>query len=406
MQPPYLPALSAASLDLELVLVRTDSLEPAASADLVLQDACGGALSSIQMGTTEWRRRPAIDELTVAMLRPLSSFEGQTAVLDASLQILTGMIQPHGFRPLGGGGHPWFDSRQHFGASRGRPGDPLVQTLDALDRPGLPGWADTRAATLSFPFLDDEDFRPLYAALRLIVPILPALAAASPYRDGRRGDTLDERIAAAQARAVAIPALGGTWYPEATVGVHAYRDAVLEPLRSKLAPLDPEGRLSIDDLNARGAVARFGPRILQLRAADMQECPAQDVAIAAIVLELARALVRGDWLAPDEQMVVASQTLATLGNRILREGPQASLGDAAALYGVADGSTAGEMWSHLGTRFDLSVATRSSLDLICREGTLAARMLRKAGNAPDRDALRRLVEALADCMASGAPFVP
>ena len=406
MQPSYLPALSAIGLELEIALLRSATLEPAPGADLVLQDACGGALPAVQMATTEWRRRPAASELTVAMLRPMPSLDGQAAALTASLRTLAGMLEPQGLRPSGAGNHPWVEAHRPVGTAAGRTDDPRARALDALTGPKIPDWADTRAAVLSFPFLDDEDFRPLLAALRLIVPILPALAAASPYRGGRRGATLDERIAAVQARAAALPALGGAWYPENTVGVHAYRDVVLEPLRSALAPLDPDGRLPIDDFNARAVVARFGPRIVQLRAADVQECPAQDVAIAAAVVELARALVRGDWLDLAAQMAVSDQTLADLGNRVLCEGRQASLTDAAALYGAPAGSSAGQAWSQLVARSDLTAESRAALEFILHEGTLAERMLRAVGDGPTPHDLRGLAETLADCLTTGSPFAP
>lgn len=288
-------------------------------------------------------------------------------------------------------------------ADRGRTDDPTAGIFDVLQQAGAPAWAEARAAVLSFPFLDDEDFRPLYAALRLIVPILPALAAASPLRAGRRGPTLDERIATARNAAAAWPEFGGHWYPEGAFGVRAYREVVLTPLGARLAELHAGGRLPADDFNARALVARFGPRVLQMRAADLQECPAQDVAIAAAVVETARALVRGDWLTADAQEAVADSSLAALGDLVLTQGLDVPL-PAATLYGAGAGSSAREIWAQLLPRLDLGPTTRAALDLILREGTLAERMLRSVGDEPDDDSLRALVAHLASCAVDGRPF--
>ncbi|MFM7429652.1 MAG: glutamate-cysteine ligase family protein, partial [Flammeovirgaceae bacterium] len=42
------------------------------------------------------------------------------------------------------------------------------------------GWSNLQSTHLNLPFYDDEEFAKLHAAVRLILPILPALCASSP----------------------------------------------------------------------------------------------------------------------------------------------------------------------------------------------------------------------------------
>ena len=47
---------------------------------------------------------------------------------------------------------------------------------------------------MNLPFADDEEFGRLHAAIRIVLPILPALSASSPIADGRPTGMLDTRL--------------------------------------------------------------------------------------------------------------------------------------------------------------------------------------------------------------------
>ena len=47
------------------------------------------------------------------------------------------------------------------------------------------GWSNLQSTHLNLPFYDDEEFAKLHAAVRLVLPILPALCASSPILDGK-----------------------------------------------------------------------------------------------------------------------------------------------------------------------------------------------------------------------------
>ena len=49
------------------------------------------------------------------------------------------------------------------------------------------GWANLQSTHLNLPFRGDDEFVLLHDAVRLVLPLVPALAAASPVIDGRQG---------------------------------------------------------------------------------------------------------------------------------------------------------------------------------------------------------------------------
>src|SRR5258708_1181717 len=56
------------------------------------------------------------------------------------------------------------------------------------------GWSNLQSTHLNLPFYDDEEFAKLHAAIRIVLPILPALCASSPLLDGAVTGLLDTRL--------------------------------------------------------------------------------------------------------------------------------------------------------------------------------------------------------------------
>lgn len=399
MQPRYLPAFTAASLAIDVAILDLRTGLPAPGADHVLVDACGGPLPAVQMGHLEWRRRMMRHELSVGLLKPTEDLHNVGGLMAASLRLLDEALAPHGLRLLAAGTHPWASSPVSI-----RDDDRAAAILRDLVDLSAPGWTDNRAARLIFPFFDDEDFRPLQAAVRLLAPLVPAIAAASPWSATDDPPTRSTRIAAARRRATEIPAWTGAWLPEATIGVHALRDAVSEPIRRSLTSLDPDGRLDVDAVNGRAAVVRFSDRTLTLSAADVQECAAHDAAIAALVSATAQRLAEG---APDfvnQSADVSDRLLAALLDRVLADGLDASLGEATA-FGSAAGGTVRDFWRTALAEAELARDQAAAIDFLLREGALADRLRRVVGVRPERSARQRLTFELADCARENRPWI-
>jgi hypothetical protein len=76
------------------------------------------------------------------------------------------------------------------------------------------GWANLQSAHLNLPFSDAEEFGRLHAAIRLLLPILPALAASSPVMDGRLTGRVDSRLDVYRHNARRVPQVSGRVVPE------------------------------------------------------------------------------------------------------------------------------------------------------------------------------------------------
>ena len=92
------------------------------------------------------------------------------------------------------------------------------------------GWANLQAVHLNLPFADDAEFARLHAAIRVLLPILPALAASSPIFEGRLSGVLDTRLDVYRNNCRKIPLATGRVIPEPVFSAADYHGRILEPL--------------------------------------------------------------------------------------------------------------------------------------------------------------------------------
>src|SRR5690606_12908976 len=89
------------------------------------------------------------------------------------------------------------------------------------------GWGNLQSMHINLPFADDEEFGRLHAAVRLVLPLLPGLAASSPLVENRRTGSMDNRLEFYRHNCARIPSVTGHVIPEPVFGIEEYRDQVL-----------------------------------------------------------------------------------------------------------------------------------------------------------------------------------
>jgi carboxylate-amine ligase len=276
------------------------------------------------------------------------------------------------------------------------------------------GWANLQSVQLNLPFCGDAEFERVHAAVRLVLPLLPAIAASSPFRDGQRASARDYRMTAYRGNAQVIPSMGGDLIPETMHSRDEYRREVLEPLYAEMAPHDPEGLMQHEWLNARGAIARFDRNAIEVRVLDMQECPRMDLALAALVADLVQMACEEAWCPLAEQQAMDTATLAAVFRECERDGEDAVLASPRflRLFGMRDANCrAGTLWARIAETLNARGAPHEplwadALHLVLAQGTLASRLLRAAGPQPDRRVLGMVYRKLCDCLAAEEPFLP
>ena len=183
------------------------------------------------------------------------------------------------------------------------------------------GWANLQSVHLNLPFADDREFGQLHAAIRLLLPVLPALAASSPsstieslaivrYASGRLSHTTPRSF---------LPSPGESSPKRSFTRSDYEQDDLPDRCTATSRPATPQGILQHEWLNARGAIARFDRQTIEIRVLDVQECPLADVAICAAIIGVLRALVSEQWSRLDDQQAIAVDPLAELLLQVIRD---------------------------------------------------------------------------------------
>jgi gamma-glutamyl:cysteine ligase YbdK (ATP-grasp superfamily) len=247
------------------------------------------------------------------------------------------------------------------------------------------GWANLQSTHLNLPFQGDEEFARLHAAIRMVLPLIPAIAASSPYRDGRAAGELDGRLTVYRSNAARIPSVTGNVIPEPVFSQKEYEQTILNPMYADIAPFDPEGILQEEWLNARGAIARFDRSAIEIRVTDIQECPAADM---AVLMMIDRAV--NHFIDRFEQIRDApTESLAALLNETIRVGGKAPYGKGTVLdfwkERLSEGGNLPNNDSH------------QAILVILEHGSLAERLLRHE----DKKSAYR---GMAACLQAGTMF--
>jgi gamma-glutamyl:cysteine ligase YbdK (ATP-grasp superfamily) len=108
------------------------------------------------------------------------------AGFQAEVRAIGRQLEPLGARLMPTAMHPWMNPAAE---TRLWPHDQaeIYQAYDRVFGCSQHGQANLQSMHLNLPFANDAEFARLHAAVRLVLPILPALAASSPIveRPGR-----------------------------------------------------------------------------------------------------------------------------------------------------------------------------------------------------------------------------
>lgn len=406
---PALPAFTGYGIELEYMIVDRQTLSVMPIADALLHAAAGGTLSEVDRGRFGWSNEIVLHLVEIKNARPHPSLEPLAAGFQAEVNAINRLLQPLGARLMPGAMHPWMNpaTETHLW-----PHDhaPIYQTYDRIFDCKKHGQANLQSMHVNLPFADDDEFARLHAAVRLLLPILPALAASSPIADGKPSGFLDTRMEAYRTAVRSVPSVIGQVIPD-TVGSHAeYQAQVLALMFRDIAPLDPHGVLQHEWLNARGAIPRFDRNAIEIRVIDVQECPQADLAIAAAATAVIRALYDGKWSSLAVQQAFGTDALVKILHACIRDAEQAVIDDAGylRLLGFPDRQCqAGELWRHLIDMMSLNRSEhwREPLRVILEHGPLARRILRAVGKDHSKARLQSVYEDLCGCLDAGRLFV-
>ena len=395
-------------IELEYMIVARDTLDVLPVCDRLMAAVSGSEESEIERGELAWSNELALHVLELKTNGPAERLQGLAPLFQADLRAANEALAPLGGRLLGGAMHPWMDPERETRLWPHEYG-PVYRTFDRIFGCRGHGWSNLQSLHVNLPFADDAELGRLHAAIRVVLPLLPGLAAASPVVDGAPTGLLDTRLDHYLRNCLRVPSVTAGGIPEQVWTKRDYEERLLGGIYRDLAELDPEGVLRHEFVNARGAIARFDRWALEIRLIDVQEQPAADLAIARLVTAAVRALCDERWSSLAEQQAFAPDSLRPQFLACMRDAERATVESPELLraLGRSGRMEAGALWLELAGELlagEDDAEFRPALDVIFREGTLGRRLLSACGPEPKRGRLAEVWRELADCLHEGRPF--
>jgi glutamate---cysteine ligase / carboxylate-amine ligase len=401
-----LPWFSAYGVELEYMIVANDSLDVRPITDEVFKTVTGAYDSEVDRDALAWSNELVLHVLELKTNGPVSSLERLASLFQADVRDINRRLASWGACLMPSAAHPWMNP--HKETSLWPHGDDIIyRAFDRLFGCRGHGWSNLQSAHVNLPFDGDEQFGRLHAAIRAVLPLMPALTASSPYLDGRYTGLVDARLETYRHNAQRIPLVSGRVIPEPLYSARDYQEQLLAPLYAALAPHDPEGTLQQEWVNARGAIARFSRNTIEVRVLDVQECPRADLACIRLIVDTIEELARDDALELALK-ALSVERLESVFLDVIRDGHYAEIRDLdlLSLFGFDKPMRAGELWRACFARVNQAWDEMASqtISFILDEGPLGHRLIKKAGTNPSHEQLKSVYKNLCECLEEATLF--
>lgn len=399
-------------VEMEYMIVDHDTLNILPISDRVLEKVSGRIVNEISRKGMAWSNELVLHVIEVKTDGPANSLEGLGAIFQQEISEIENILSGFNARLMPGAIHPWMDP---FKEIKLWPHEynPIYEAYNRIFDCRGHGWANLQSTHLNLPFTGDKEFEKLHAALRLILPLIPAMAASSPIADGETKAFLNFRMEKYRTNSIKIPSITGKIVPEQVFTKSDYKVHIFEKMYTDISPFDPDKILQDEWLNSRGAMSRWDRSAIEIRVIDIQEHPAADIAILEWIVNLAKMLVSEHWCSIADQKSWHEEDLYKLLMETIKSGEKAEITNREylSLFDIkANSITAGKLcqtiFNNLKSEFSFTAESLSNLEIIFEEGPLARRILHSMPQNFRKAELVKTYQSLCNCVRDGKSFVP
>jgi gamma-glutamyl:cysteine ligase YbdK (ATP-grasp superfamily) len=411
LQPPRIHLFQGYGIELEYMLVDCDTLQVKPITDELLKHELGHYASDFENGMVTWSNELVLHVVELKSSKPENNLNGLEHAFAENVGRINAILSGWNTMLMPTAAHPFMNPQAEtklWPHENNEVYDIYNKIFDCRGH----GWSNLQSTHLNLPFYDDEEFAKLHAAIRIILPLLPALCASSPVLDGKLTGSLDTRLKYYKTNQAKLPSITGKVIPEAVFSRRNYLNTIYEKIKSDIAPYDPKNELNPIWVNSRGAIPRFDRGSIEIRIMDIQECPAADLAVVCLVIETIKAFVSEKFLDVENQMKWKTETLAQLLDKTTEHAQAVVIDNAEYLrvFGfMGKSATAGELWQHILERIVRSgngslEKWKREIDVILREGTLSQRIVKALGKDQSKENILLVYKQLSSCLAQNKMF--
>lgn len=397
-------------IELEYMIVDRNSLQVKPLADELLKHELGIIGSDFENGIVTWSNELVLHVIEIKSTQPEADLERLEKAFAENVNRINAILKKWNAMLLPTAAHPFMNP---FTDTRLWPHDnnEVYALYDKLFNSKGHGWSNLQSTHINLPFHGDEEFAKLHAAIRLLLPLLPALCASSPLLDGRISGMLDTRLKYYKTNQDKIPVITGNIIPEEIYTFDEYSKNIYQPIKKAIGPHDPDEILDPVWVNSRGAIARFDRGSIEIRVMDIQECAAADLALVTLAIETLKLLISEKFTSLQEQRIVQTTALASLFDRAAVTGLATQVEDPSILkaFGLKNPGTIKEIWKNILINIPHTTAYQSSslkiVEKILESGSLSERILNALKDDTSLKNITSVYRRLSNCLQENKLFI-
>ena len=396
-------------IELEYMLVNTNSFKVAPIVDVLLTKKNGELTSDIENGAIAWSNELVAHVVELKTNGPTSNLDNLANDFHKNVLEINALLKPLHTNLLPTACHPTMDPLKDTQLWKHSYSEVYELYNRIFDCKGH-GWSNVQSTHINLPFYDDKEFEKLHAAVRVILPLLPGLCASSPILDGKVTGFKDTRLEYYKTNQKEIPEMTGLVIPERVFTKSDYHATIFEPIKKAIKKYDTNNILDHHFLNSRGAIARFDRNAIEIRLVDIQECPKADIAICALIIEVLKLLVNGKTVELKKQEKWLKQDLFAILNNTIKDGELFNISDLnyLELFDLKDAATVKDIWKHLYSlvKENISDDYQKALETIFTHGTLSTRIITALKQDTSIKNITKIYNQLAQCLQNNTLFIP
>jgi len=400
------PIFSVLGIEIEYMLVDKDTLSVKPQSDIILNLIAGELVNEVSLGDIAVSNELVMHVIELKNDGPKPATAPVAKQFHQALFDLQKHLTPLNLQLLPSGAHPWMNPM--IETVRWPHGNnDIYQQYDAIFNCQGHGWANLQSMHVNLPFANDEEFSALHNGIRLILPLLPALAGSTPILDGKPTGLLDSRLDFYSKNQQKIPSISGEIIPEFITSRKQYEQYILQPMYQEISAYDKQGLLQFEWLNSRGAIAKFDYSAIEIRIIDSQECVQADIAIA----HFSHAILKY-WYERKEiylENPIPTSRLKPIYDAAIIEGLDVIVDDMEVLKQwqlPQHPMTLKEAWSYLYDKVahQLEPTSQQALEHILNHGNLSNRILSACHDDFSPKKLKEVYHRLGDCLIKNELF--
>lgn len=400
--------LEVFGIELEYMVVDKDSLNVLPITDQLFQKVSGSTTNDISGERVDWSNELVLHVVEFKNKKPepkilplISHFQNEVKRANTYLQSFNAILLP-------GAVHPWMspDLETKLWPHENKI---IYKTYDRVFGCKGHGWSNLQSLHINISFANDQEFEKLHAAIRFILPLIPALSSSSPIIDGSKTEYSSNRLKFYLQNQRRIPSILGKAIPEPAWSEQEYQEKILQPMYNDIAPYDTECVLQEEWLNSRGAIPKFERGCIEIRLADIQEAPVIDLAIAHFWISIIKLLTEGNWITLEKLKNLDHAKLRAILDQTVLHAENAQIEDSEylALFEKEKSTKANILLNTLSDKISYAPEEQVFQDVIKKllsQGSLSTRLCRSLNKDYSRENLLKTYKNLATCLQEGIFF--